>query len=526
MSLDLADIQGNILTAYGKLGFPKGRVLLFHVVSAPAGRAFVERLRTLTTSALRWPSSKKVATGAVVVPRPQATLNLAFTFRGLLALEVPVRTLRGLPDEFIDGMAARARMLGDDVVEPGAPPWDAVWRPENPQGAVHMLVLLNAQADAAGRPLPALDALTRTVQAAAKATGGVTLLSGHGPDGATQQELSALYQDDGAGGVQPTPREHFGFVDAISDPVFHGQLPGHAARERAVGGGKIDRAGAWTPLATGEFLLGYADEAQEIAGAAMPLGFSRNGTFFAYRKLHQHTDRFAAWLDITARRFAAVAGLGDPADARLLLMAKIAGRWPDGTPVEIVPTIEQWRAATAGDARGADPRGANPRDLNAFTYGADPQGGRCPLGAHVRRMNPRDALDPLGPAKPGGPGGSQLNNRRRILRRGLPYGDAGAADGEHGIVMMAVCASLFRQFEFVQQQWLNYGLDFNAGNDPDPLVGVHPPGAKFVVPAGPHGAPFLTGELPQFVEVRGGDYFFMPSLTALRMIGQGLVDPT
>ncbi len=523
MNLDLADIQGNVLTAYGKLGFPKGRVLLFHVAEPAAGRAFVERLRPLTTSALRWPSAKQVATGKVVVERPDATLNVAFTFRGLLALEVPVRTLRGLPDEFIDGMAARARMLGDDVRAPGAGPWDAVWRADDPAKAVHVLVILNAQADAAGRPAPALDALTeRLRRLAAASEGGVVLLSGHGPSGADVQELSAVYEDDGAGGVRPTPREHFGFVDAISDPVFHGQLPDHAARDRAEGGGKVDRAGNWTPLATGEFLLGYPDEAQETAGGAMPLSFSRNGTFFAYRKLHQDVRGFAALLDAAAPRFAAAAGLADPAEARALLMAKIAGRWPDGLPVEAFPTAAKWRAASAQAGLAA----ADPRALNAFTYGADADGGRCPLGAHVRRMNPRDALDPLGPAKPGGAAGSQLNNRRRILRRGLPYGAAGSPDGEHGIVMMAVCASLFRQFEFVQQQWLNYGLDFNAGNDGDPLVGAHPPGTKHVIPAGEHGGPFILGELAPFVEARGGDYFFTPSLTALRMIGRGLIDPT
>jgi Dyp-type peroxidase family len=520
MTLDLADIQGNVLTAYGKLGFPKGRVLLFHVASSDAGRAFVERLRPLVTTALRWPSSKSIATGELVVARPAATLNLAFTFQGLLALGVPVRTLRGLPDEFIDGMAARARMLGDDVTIPGAQPWDAVWKPETAAGAVHILALLNAQADAAGRPAPALETLSSTVQAAAAAC-GVTLLRGHGPLGAQAQELSAIFEDDGAGGVRPTPREHFGFIDAISDPVFHGQLPDHAARERAPGGGKIDRAGRWTPLATGEFLLGYADEAEEIAGAAMPLSFSRNGTFFAYRKLHQNVEAFSNWLDAAAPRFAAAIGLASPSEGRPLLMAKVAGRWPDGIPIESAPTIEAWRAMGGGQASPA-----RLRTLNAFTYGDDADGARCPLGSHVRRMNPRDALDPLGPAKPGGPAGSQLNNRRRILRRGLPYGEAGAADGEHGIVFMAVCASLFRQFEFVQQQWLNYGLDFNAGNDTCPLVGNHPQASKFVIPAGKHGGPFILGDLPQFVETRGGEYFFTPSLTALRMIGRGLVDPT
>jgi Dyp-type peroxidase family len=526
--LDLADIQGNVLTAYGKLGFPKGCVLLFHIAKAGAGRTFVERLRPLVTTALRWPSAKHVKTGALTVVRPRVTLNLAFTFRGLLALETPVRTLRGFPDEFIDGMRARARILGD--VTPFGDPaaWDAVWRPDADSGAVHVLVLLNAQADETGEAVPELAATVARVRAmTADLGGGVVLLAGHGPggaqDGGDVQPLSALYEPDAQGTPRPTPKEHFGFVDAISDPVFHGQLPEHAARERATGGGKIDREGNWTPLATGEFLLGYADEAQEIAGAAMPLSFSRNGTFFAYRKLHQNIARFEAMIEAATPRFGAVFGVADPAEARLLLTAKIAGRWPDGLPVAAFPTVGAWRAA---HARAAGAAITDPRALNAFTYGADPQGTACPLGAHTRRMNPRDALDPLGPAKAGGPGGSALNNRRRILRRGLPYGRAGAADGEHGIVFMAVCASLFRQFEFVQQQWLNYGLDFNAGNDTCPLVGVHGHGAKFVVPASAGGSPFILDGLPQLVEMRGGDYFFTPSLTALRMIGQGLVDPT
>jgi hypothetical protein len=105
---------------------------------------------------------------------------------------------------------------------------------------------------------------------------------------------------------------------------------------------------------------------------------------------------------------------------------------------------------------------------------------------------------------------------------------------EHGIVMLVVCASLFRQYDFVQQQWLNYGLDANAGNDTCPLVGNHASGdghgpkAKFVIPSDPQTGrpPFVVEGLPQFVETRGGEYFFVPSMTALRMIGMGTIDPT
>jgi deferrochelatase/peroxidase EfeB len=119
------------------------------------------------------------------------------------------------------------------------------------------------------------------------------------------------------------------------------------------------------------------------------------------------------------------------------------------------------------------------------------------------------------------------------LRRGLPYGASGdpmsrADTGEHGIIFMALCASLFRQFEFVQQQWMNYGLDFNAGNDTCPVIGYHREDAKFVIPADPKGdtPPFICAAIPQFVTTRGGEYFFLPSLSALRQLAMGTVDPT
>jgi deferrochelatase/peroxidase EfeB len=149
----------------------------------------------------------------------------------------------------------------------------------------------------------------------------------------------------------------------------------------------------------------------------------------------------------------------------------------------------------------------------------------------MRRVNTRDGLAPTGTE------GSVLNNRRRILRRGLPYGSSppGVSDAdEHGIVMLIVCANLFRQFEFVQQQWINYGLDARSGNDTCPLTGNHSPGgdagpkAKYVIPSDPQSGrpPFIVEGIPQFVETRGGEYFFVPSMTALRMIGMGVVDPT
>jgi deferrochelatase/peroxidase EfeB len=196
--------------------------------------------------------------------------------------------------------------------------------------------------------------------------------------------------------------------------------------------------------------------------------------------------------------------------------------------VERAPNAEAKQAAYARLA-----------DLNekmvSFTYNDDITGARCPMGAHARRVNPRAGLEFGQTGAFDVP--SALADRRRIIRRGLPYGtspnDTGDADN-HGIVFMALGASLQRQFEFVQQQWINYGNDFRLANEKDPLLGNHgvdaqgKPNGRMIVPAGRQrdDAPYFCSRMPRFVETRGGEYFFVPSITALRMISQGVVDPT
>jgi deferrochelatase/peroxidase EfeB len=141
----------------------------------------------------------------------------------------------------------------------------------------------------------------------------------------------------------------------------------------------------------------------------------------------------------------------------------------------------------------------------------------------MRRVHPRDAFGFNG----------QLINRRRITRRGLPYGHFAGEDepvsdaDERGIIFMVLNASLARQFEFVQQQWIQYGNDSRLGNDKDPLMGGQGGKGRFMIQGDtrPENPPFLCSHLPDFVELRGGDYFFLPSITALGMIAMGLVDP-
>lgn len=541
--LRLADIQGNILNAYGKQGFPKGRAILLHVHKAEMGRAFIKDFYHLVTTALRWPSrNPKAAPPSPDAPaRPDVTLNFAFTYAGLRALGVPARTLGMMPYEFVQGMRTRAAILGDNYPAGALQRWDAVWQNEsNPASAhnVHILALLNSDMDPkTGAPVEHMERMTDAIRGfCANSDHGIEILTGHGKGPADYQDLSAvLVKDETTGLYQPTPFEHFGFLDGISDPVFEGQFPPEVEAQRKIGNGKLvvkgtrDDEVTWEPLATGEFLLGYPDEAKELPPAAAPNLFSVNGTFMAYRKLEENVEAFEKYLEDTAPAFGKVYGIADPVEAKATLMAKFAGRWQDGVPLVLAPTYADWQAFN----QKYPPSGSERKTMLAdYTFAGDIDGAACPPSSHTRRVHPRDALGPTLAATPGAPSpsGTELVNRRRILRRGLPYDTTNeAGERERGIVMLICCSSLERQYEFVQQQWLNYGMDNNAGNDTCPMLGARSEAAlKFVIPNrvdGPN-PPYICSNLPQFVETKGGAYFFVPSMTSLRLIALGVIDPT
>lgn len=543
IELDLPDIQGNIHRPYGRFGFPHSRHLFFTIADAAAGRLFVQGIRPRITTAEPWGKSEAGGAGPTLLRKPPITLNIGFTFLGLRALDLPTRTLRLLPDEFIDGMGCRADILGD--VEGSAPRhWDPVWHAhlDGSVRPVHVWVSLNVGANPDGTPLPELGLWTAWLQElAAKSNGGVALLAGHGADGQGLWQDSAALMEPGPDGTMiPQPKEPFGFTDGISDPVFRGQFQADAEARAVIGAGKIaegpyDPKTSWKALETGEFILGQVDEGQEFPVATQPSGFAGNGTFMVWRKLRQDVPGFKAEMRRQAALWKQVTGIADDVEAYETVSAKLVGRWRSGIPLLAAPSWADHQRLMAEWADCIDPALRKPRDdarhlerlaafaqlLTGFRYGDDPDGAKCPFGAHIRRANPRDMLDPLLSETHGA---STLTNRRRILRRGLPYADP---DGEQGVIMMAICSSIFRQFEFIQQQWMSYGLDFEAGNDTCPLTGNRAESSKHVIPAGPANAtPFIAANLPEFVTTRGGDYFFVPSLTAIRMIAMGTVDPT
>jgi Dyp-type peroxidase family len=458
--IDVSDIQGFALKGYN---FPYARYLLLELGEAHAARALLLKLLDVITTGERWDVDKK----------PTRTANIAFTYRGLIQLGLPLASLLSFPLEFQQGMRARSDILGDSGKN-GPENWDGVWR----ESHVHAWLGVNA------RSREALEEFCGDLVKLMENTQGARILQ--------PQDACAI----SVGGKVST-QEHFGYTDGFGNPDFKG-----AERDCVPGQGKLDKLGNWQTLATGEFLLGYADEAGELPVAPIPHLLGRNGTFMVYRKLHQNVAGFRSYLEEKGKQYAG---------GKEKLAAKFVGRWRDGTPLELSPDRPD-PAIVADDQQNTN-----------FTYGHDLSGTRCPLGAHIRRVHPRDAF--------GFNGG--LVNRRRIMRRGLPYGEyvpegqPVSDSDDRGIIFMVLNASIFRQFEFVQQQWIEYGNDAHQGNDKDLMLGNHEGHGRFVIQGtgDPKNPPFICGGLPNFVELRGGDYFFIPSLTALAMMATNTVDP-
>ena len=389
---------------------------------------------------------------------PDYTLNIAFTHAGLLALGVPAGSFDGL-DAFTQGMAARAAALGD-TADNGPEHWQAGL------GESHLIVVLTAWQ----RP-PLEDAA-----AALEARLGD---GGSGLELRFSQEAAVL---EGA-------REHFGFGDGFSQPAIAGANTGPRRGE-----GTLTKWRRWRELALGEFILGHVDEGgQRPLAPAGALG--QDATFMVVRKLEQDVAGFRTYVRGQARRFGR--------DERWLA-AKIIGRWQNGSPLASNPD------------RPGPPASDNRETINQFRYGEDPHGVACPLGAHVRRSNPRDALGWEG----------RPTQRHRMLRRGVSYGRS-LRDGvtepdghERGLMFVCYQASIERQFEFVQQQWLGDGNVFGLGDDRDPLAaGVATAGdgggGRMVIQGSP---PLFLSGLPRFVTTRGGDYFLLPGRAGLEAL--------
>lgn len=465
-TFERSDVQGIVVSGYAQMH--EARYVLLEVADDGGARRWLRELSDRVTA----------SSGAEEV----RCLNVALTCAGLGALGLGADELRSFPPPFQEGMTTpyRQRILGDHGCS--APEHWAWGGPERPgsdpdEHRLHVLLLLFAHDRAA------VEALLAEEAERAVADGSLRLLK-------TLVPLPL----PGTMRIGKFGFEHFGFADGMSQPVIEGSgqdagLAGAEARRQVV--------------ATGEFVLGYPNGYGELtpspwisAPDGRQVDVGRNGSYLVVRQLAQDVHGFRE-----AVRRAAGSAADDP-EATERLAAKLVGRWRSGAPLVRTPHRDD-------PDLGTD---------NAFGYAeVDPHGERCPVGAHVRRSNPRDSIGPT-PSR-----ALTLANRHRLVRRGRVYGpafpdDAPRDDGvERGLIFMCVNANIERQFEFVQQTWCNNPKFGGLHDEQDPVLGTRPPdGGTFTV----QGAPVATRvrELPTFVTVRGGAYFFLPGIRALRSL--------
>jgi Dyp-type peroxidase family len=489
--IDYSDVQGIVRYGYGHL---------------PAAGFFLLRIKN-PGAARSWLRTAPVTNATAVAPPPPHALQVAFTGEGLDAIGLPRPILEKFSPEFISGMAgeeSRSRRLGD--IAANAP---SQWQWGGAEKVPHLLVMLYAQAGA-------LEHWQEAVQ-----------------NRSWEEAFTVLRCLPSEG---PSDTEPFGFKDGISQPQLDWE------QMKKLSGDQIDYSNL---AALGEFLLGYPNEygkysdrpllpsGDDRSAGLLPAAensdqrdLGRNGSYLVLRQLEQDVAGFWRFLDRQTE--------GNAADQTKLAEVMV-GRRMNGEP--LVPLSN-------GQFASADQAANDAMKLNGFTYESDSDGTRCPFGAHIRRVNPRNGDLPYGTQ-----GWFQWLMRtlgfhrksfrddlvsstrfHRILRRGRGYGNAlsraqalsgGAVEGyERGIYFICVNANIARQFEFVQNAWVMATKFDGLSGESDPLMGNRQPipdcpiTDAFSIPQ-ESGLPRRIHGLPQFVTVRGGGYFFLPSIRAL-----------
>jgi len=489
-AIDYSDVQGLVRFGFG--GMTECCFYLVNIKDVLAARS--------------WLASAPITTAVEMKPIPSTALQVALTRAGLETLGVPGKTIAGFAPEFVSGMTgeeSRSRRLGD--VGANSP---TCWQWGYGKKTPHLLVMIYAN-----------EGLLKQWEMSVK---------GNLWDAAFQvlERLPTSH----LGAVEP-----FGFVDGISQPKIDWE------RKRSVSGDQLDYSNL---VALGEFLLGYpneygkytdrplivpADDASDLLTAedhADKKDLCRNGTYLVMRQLQQDVRGFWQFLDKATD--------SNP-EARQKLGEAMVGRAMNGAP--LLPLSNNPIAGVGPDDQD--------RDYNQFTYQGDDAGTRCPVGAHIRRANPRNADFPqpvrglishliriLGFGRKDIRDDLMAPTRfHRILRRGREYGDflapkealepAPPDDPEHGLHFICLNSNISRQFEFVQSAWIMSTKFDGLTEESDPLIGNREPvrgcpfSNAFSVPRESGLRRRVTG-LPQFVFVRGGAYFFLPSVRALR----------
>jgi Dyp-type peroxidase family len=472
----LEALQGNVVHGYG---LKYVRHLLLQVATPVAARQWLNKATDTNdasvlkiTSDAQWSQMKAAALASDAKTQAINTLNVAFTFGGLQALGLSKNQLDSFPKEFREGMHHRSNKIGD-VGSSSPNCWPA---PFNEPDNIHLVVSIHAS-DSEG-----LDKVQNQV---VNESGEAFTIMGH-RDG---HNFAKGYV-------------HFGYKDGISQPKFKGIADPKRHPD------------AQPEVPLGALLLGHETEYADVAWR-VPDDIGQDGCFNAFRVLAQDVKGFEAFLDEKATQLEQHKDMLSllPAETaywkterryealREVIAAKMCGRWRSGAPLELHPLSQP-----------LDPSKEEQKTYSDFEYSED--GTRCPFGAHTRRANPR--------------GGHivqrMANNTRRIVRRGIPYGekyDPSAPDdgAERGLLGNFMGANLGAQFEAIMCDWVNLG-----GQDPritgsnDPLLGVNDADtSSFVIPL-KNGTSIRLQGLPRFITCRGGAYTFIPSIPAIRKL--------
>lgn len=458
-----SEVQGLLLSAYRGWRHASD---LFFVLREPRD----------TAAALRWLAELVPRVTFGDETRSAANLNVAITASGLKALGASDEALASFSPAFLEGMHSqrRSRILGDDDESNRPSGW--IWGQGEGERRVDLVLLLFHRTE---------EGHARQVEEQKQAAERAGLRLVH------ELPLQTLPE------TRAEMHEPFGFADGLSQPYFDGIKGADALGDDAYRLHHVE---------VGEFVLGYKNGYGETTTVPWLLpadtadSFGRDGSYLVLRQLQQDVAGF--W-----DHFRKQAGTADPLAVERLA-AKAVGRWRNGCPVSEHP-----------DAPGPDR--IEDADENHFSFRArDPFGQSCPLGAHIRRSNPRDSFD--------GDRDVILRqvNHHRLLRRGRAYGprieDAQrfTDDGqERGLVFSCLNGNIERQFEFVQHTWCNDASFHGLHGEVDPVIGAQPAeGGSYSIQGWP-----LRGRLagiPRFVKVRGGAYFFLPSRAGLVQLAQ------
>jgi deferrochelatase/peroxidase EfeB len=478
-ALDLADIQGFILRGYRMpmvrhflltVGVPaKARELLGRLVSGDEADA------PQITTAEDWHVGFEPGPGDNVAdaPRrkPDYCLNVGFTWPGLVALEinerVPTLSFKSF-GAFVAGAAERSKLVGD-TGESDPQHWIGGFG----AGSDHVLVTLHALSSEA--------MIAYSDRLVALFANGDAFREIWRADG-----MALMEEKDGK--AVPTLKVHFGYTDGISITTIRDGPERYPPDHQQ-------------PCEPWLFVL--RDEAENYF-VPEPRELGLNGSFAVFKMIKTDVVGFENHLQSNKHTI-------DPE----LLAAKICGRWRNGVPLALSPDTDSPAVEIP------------PEQLNNFEYvnadgSGDPRGLRCPVGAHMRRINPRG--QPV--TGQGEPGGS--NNTHRLIRRGLPYGPVydprQPYDGvERGLLGHFINTSIENQYEFVLQHWVNDSEFAGSVRLPpksrDPMIGTQDPSESvFVIPQAGGQPPIKLAGFSNFIVTRAAAYCFLPSITAIRFI--------